>query len=104
MTIRKNSVDLALVCKNKDYVHEAHGLVRTESWVVGKKRAKTLINKTVVLTDGQKKPAYLGGKIVDIERIRDNKYSIRFKEDRSLIGNTSSISHPNWGNEKCYLN
>ena len=98
-----SNIDLALCCKKKDYIYDTPSRVRTGNWVIHEKRRAELMGGTVVLTDGQKNAAYLGGRITGFNPTTSNRVEVIFEVDNSLTGNTDCIEHPNWGNDKCYM-
>lgn len=103
MNPKKPDISLALCCKKKDYTYDTPTQVRTGNWVIHEKRRQGLMGSTVVLTDGQKNPAYLGGRITGINPKSGGRVEVVFEVDRNLTGDTSCVSHPNWGNDKCYM-
>ena len=98
-----NSVDLALVCKKRDYTYDSPDQVRSGDWVIHEDRRPHLMGGTVILTSGQKSPAYIGGKIIGFNPIKEGRVEVIFREDKKLVGNTDTIDHPKWGHEKCYV-
>ena len=60
-----NKPSVALMCKSHDYTYiPKTNTFITGDWVISSKRQEELFGETVVLTEGQKSSAYLGGKIV----------------------------------------
>ena len=97
------TVNIALVCKKRDFTYDAPGRVRSGNWKIAEHRRPGLIGSTVILTDSQKSPAYLGGKIIGVNPTHNGRVEVIFREDESLVGNTDTIGHPKWGHEKCYI-
>ena len=65
MKIKNNIPSIALMCKSHDYEYiPVTNTFVTGDWVISSQRQEELLGETVVLTEGQKSSAYLGGKIV----------------------------------------
>ena len=103
MTKGSTDIELALCCKKKDYTFDTPTQVRSGNWKIHEKRRPGLLGRTVVLTDGQKNLAYLGGKITGFDPKPDGRVEVIFEINDNLNGDTSCVSHPNWGNDKCYM-
>ena len=103
MTPKRNTVDVALICHKHDYTYDEPGRVRSGNWKIGEHKRKDLIGSTVVLSETQSTPAYIGGKIIGVNPTWGGRVELIFKEDKALVGNTEAVSHPNWGQEKCYI-
>jgi hypothetical protein len=66
MSLKRKTVNVALVCHKHDYTYDEPGRVRSGHWKIGEHKRKELIGTTVILTESQTSPAYLGGKIVEL--------------------------------------
>ena len=110
MTPKQNTVNLALMCKtnnNKQNPQSSNtGEYRVGNWVISEAKRKELLGGTVVLTQSQKTPAYLGGTIVGFNPTQNGKKcEVIFKEDKSLVGNDDAVGHNGWGSGRgvCYV-
>ena len=111
MTIKTgNTPSLALMCKshNYQYIPTTNTFV-TGDWVISNTRQVELLGETVILTEGQKHGAYLGGRIVGYvpanKQTMQTQCKVVFQADPTLVGDTSSCNHNNWGTGRsvCYL-
>ena len=105
MTPKQNTVNLALMCKSKNYEYSNGNQVRVGNWVISESRRQELQGGTVVLTESQTSPAYLGGKITGFNPTPEGKVEVIFKEDKSLVGNNDAVGHNGWGSGRgvCYV-
>ena len=101
---------LALMCKSHDYEYQpATNTFVTGKWVISNSMQQELLGKQVILTESQEDPAYLGGTILGFvpvtEKTAQTKCRVVFSADPSLVGDTSSVDHSNWGNQRsvCYI-
>ena len=107
---QQNKPSLALMCKshNYEYIPLTNTFV-TGDWVISNSRQQELLGETVVLTEGQKKEAYLGGRIVGYvpsdKPTHHTQCKVVFQADPTLVGDTTSTGHFNWGTGRsvCYL-
>jgi hypothetical protein len=104
----KITTSLALMCKSHNYnseLLEGEHVYRVGNWVIGKKKRKELVGESVILTESQSTPAYLGGTIVGFVPSVNGKCVVVFKEDKSLMGNADSVKHRGWGSGRgvCYV-
>jgi len=109
-TKRTNSPSIALMCKSHDYEYiPSTNTFVTGDWVISNKRQSELLGGTVVLTEGQKSTAYLGGKIVGFvpanKRTTQTQCKVVFQADPNVVGDTTAFDHSNWGTGRsvCYL-
>ena len=98
------------MCKSHDYEYNpATNTFVTGDWVISNSRQQELLGETVILTEGQKSEAYLGGKIVGFvpstEQTRQTQCKVVFQADPSVVGDETSFGHNNWGTGRsvCYL-
>ena len=105
MTPQNNIADLALMCKSKNYRYDSPNQVRVGNWVISEAQRNRLQGGTVILTDSQSSPAYLGGKITGFNPTPEGKVEVVFTEDKSLVGNDDSVGHRGWGSGRgvCYV-
>ncbi len=105
MTPRNNVVDLALMCKSKNYRYDNQNQIRVGNWVISESQRNRLQGGTVILTDSQTSPAYLGGRITGFNPTPEGKVEVVFTEDKSLVGNDDSVGHRGWGSGRgvCYV-
>lgn len=101
---------IALMCKSHDYEYQpSTNTFVTGDWVISNTRQQELLGETVILTEGQKKEAYLGGKIVGFvpsnRPTRQTQCKVVFQADPTLVGDSTSYGHFNWGTGRsvCYL-
>ena len=89
------SANLALMCKSYNYKTNAYdNEYRVGNWVISENRRKDLLGKTVVLTESQKSPAYLGGTIIGFVPTQNGKKcEVIFRADINLTGNTDAVGH-----------
>ena len=102
----QNTTKLALMCKSHNYTLDPYSNeYRVGNWVIGSKRQNELVGETVVLTESQSSPAYLGGTIVGFVPVDNGKYEVIFKEDSAMVGNKDAINHRGWGTGRgvCYV-
>ena len=100
------TANLALMCKSHNYKTNPYGNeYRVGNWVISQTRRKELIGGTVVLTESQSSPAYLGGRIIDFIPTVDGKCEVVFSEDPEFKGNTDAVGHRGWGSGRgvCYV-
>ena len=107
---RKNLPSIALMCKTHDYKYiPSTNTFVTGDWVISSRRQEELLGETVILTEGQKNPAYLGGKIVGYvpsnKRTTQTQCKVVFQADPNVVGDTTAFDHSNWGTGRsvCYL-
>ena len=105
-----NKPSVALMCKSHNYQYSpTTNTFITGDWVISSKRQEELFGETVVLTEGQKSSAYLGGKIVGFvptnKRTAQTQCKVVFQADPSVVGDNSAFDHDNWrtGRSVCYL-
>ena len=105
MTPKQNTSSLALMCKSHNYKVNPNNEYRVGNWVIAETRRQKLLGSTVVLTESQSSPAYLGGRIIGFAPTHNNKCEVIFKEDPSLVGNTDAVQHRGWGSGRgvCYI-
>jgi len=106
MTPTQNTADLALMCKSHNYRVDTYGdRFRVGNWVIAETRRQQLLGRTVVLTESQSSPAYLGGQIVHFIPTIDGKCEVVFQADNEVVGNTDAVGHPGWGHGRgvCYV-
>ena len=105
MTPKQNITSLALMCKSHNYKTDTNNEYRVGNWVIAETRRQQLLGSTVVLTESQTSPAYLGGTIIGFAPTQNNKCEVIFKEDPALIGNTDAVQHRGWGTGRgvCYV-
>lgn len=106
---------IALMCKSHNYYTRPNtSSITSPSWVLSEKRAQSLVGKTVILTESQKTPAYIGGTITAVNHATTQigndgrsikRFDVVFTPDPSLDGNTDSIRHNGWGKGRsvCYI-
>jgi len=106
----KKDPSIALMCKSHNYQYSpTTNTFITGDWVISSKRQEELFGETVVLTEGQKSSAYLGGKIVGFvptnKRTAQTQCKVVFQADPSVVGDNSAFDHDNWGTGRsvCYL-
>ena len=106
----RNQPSLALMCKSHDYKYiPSTGTFVTGNWVISNTRQQELLGENVVLTEGQKSSAYLGGRIVGFvpstEPTKQTQCKVVFQANPSLVGDTTASGHFNWGcgRSVCYL-
>lgn len=99
---------IALMCKSHDYKTTSDSSAYiTSAWTMSKKKAFSLVGQNVILTEGRKQPAYLGGKVTGVTKSKtdSSRWDVWFTPSPSLKGNTDSVDHPGWGSGRavCYL-
>jgi len=102
----KTCASLALMCKSHNYKLDPYSNeYRVGNWVIGKKKRKELVGESVILTESQSTPAYLGGTIIGFVPTVNGKCEVIFKEDRSLLFNEDAVGHSGWGVRRgvCYV-
>jgi hypothetical protein len=102
----KITAKLALMCKSHNYqVDPLNSEYRVGNWVISKQKRKELVGESVILTESQSTPAYLGGIIVGFVPSVNGKCEVIFKEVKSLMGNADSVKHRGWGSGRgvCYV-
>tara|TARA_R110002153_G_scaffold36023_7_gene106871 strand:+ start:6131 stop:6469 length:339 start_codon:yes stop_codon:yes gene_type:complete len=105
-----NKPSIALMCKSHDYTYvpETNTFI-TGDWVISRSRQEQLIGETVVLTEGQKGAAYLGGTIVGFvpanKQTAQTQCKVEFQADPTVVGDITAFDHANWGTLRsvCYL-
>ena len=107
---RKNTPAIALMCKSHDYEYEpSTDTFVTGDWVISNARQQELLGERVILTEAQKDPAYLGGRIVGFvpstKPTHHTQCKVVFQAEASLVGDTTAAGHFNWGTGRsvCYL-
>jgi len=106
MTPKRNTPSLALMCKTHNYKVDTYAdRFRVGNWVIAETRRQELLGRTVVLTESQTSPAYLGGRIVGFTPTHKGKCEVVFQADDFLVGNTDAVGHPGWGRGRgvCYV-
>ena len=105
-----NTPAIALMCKSHDYEYiPGTNTFVTGDWVISNTRQQELLGQTVILTEGQKSSAYLGGKIVGFvpssKPTAQTQCKVVFQADPGVIGDETSFAHNNWGTGRsvCYL-
>jgi len=99
--------NIALMCKSHNYYTKPNtNVVTSPSWVLSEKRAKSLVGKTVVLTESTKTPAYIGGTITAVNHAVTQigndgrsiqRFDVVFTPDPAFDGNTDAVGHAGWG-------
>jgi hypothetical protein len=107
-TMKSKANKLALMCKSHNYKLDSNrNEYRVGNWVIAETRRQQLLGSTVVLTESQTSPAYLGGTIIGFAPTpyHSNKCEVIFKEDPSLVGDTDAVQHRGWGSGRgvCYI-
>ena len=109
MIDQNNKASLALMCKSHNYqldaINPAQDEYRVGNWVIADRRRKDLLGASVVLTESQRSPAYMGGTIIGFNPLQNGKCEVLFREDKSLVGNTDAVDHSGWGSGRgvCYV-
>jgi len=110
-----SKANIALMCKSHNYYTEpSRSTITSPAWVIGEKRAQSLVGQNVILTESTSLPSYLGGTITAVNHTvtqksydgrKINRYDIVFKPDPSFVCNADSIGHSGWGKGRavCYL-
>jgi hypothetical protein len=110
-----STANIALMCKSHNYYTKPNtDTITSPAWVLGKNRAKSLVGKTVVLTETKNSPAYLGGTITAVnltatQKGHDgrsiNRYDVVFTPSTNFDGNTDAINHSGWGKGRsvCFI-
>ena len=100
----KMKPSLALMCKSHNYWTQGYVKngrreydVRVGNWRIHEARRQELIGGTVVLTESQSSPAYLGGTIVGLYPTSDGRCEVIFTEDPEFVGNRDAVGHRGWG-------
>tara|TARA_Y100000593_G_C4302250_1_gene333973 strand:- start:2099 stop:2437 length:339 start_codon:yes stop_codon:yes gene_type:complete len=108
---KRNVPAIALMCKSHDYEYvSSTNTYVTGDWVISNSRQQELLGQSVILTESQKDSAYLGGKIVGFvpanKPTHHTQCKVVFQPDPTLVGDTSSCDHDNWGTGRsvCYIN
>jgi hypothetical protein len=106
----RNTPAIALMCKSHDYEYQpSTNTFITGDWVISNSRQQELLGERVILTEGQKRQAYLGGRIVgfvpSVNPTRQTQCKVVFQAEPDLVGDESSFGHANWGTGRsvCYL-
>ena len=97
---------LALMCKSHNYKVDTYAdRFRVGNWVIAETRRQELLGRTVVLTESQTSPAYLGGTILGFTPTDSGKCEVVFQADDFLVGNRDAVDHPGWGSGRgvCYV-
>lgn len=109
-SFKNNSPAIALMCKSHDYEYLAStNTFVTGDWVISNSMQQELLGERVVLTEGQKQEAYLGGRIVGFvpanKPTHQTQCKVVFQPEPDLVGDTTSCGHGNWGTGRsvCYL-
>ena len=107
---KRNTPALALICKTHDYKYMPKtDTFVTGDWVISNTRQQELLGENVILTEGQKSEAYLGGRIVGFvpsnKPTHHTQCKVVFQANPALVGDTTSTGHFNWGMGRsvCYL-
>jgi len=108
--INSNTPSIALMCKSRDYEYiPSTNTFVTGDWVISTKKQEALLGNTVILTEGQKQSAYIGGRIVGFvptnKRTAQTQCKVVFQADPNFVGDTTAFDHYNWGTGRsvCYL-
>lgn len=106
----RNKPAIALMCKSHDYEYmPGTNTFVTGDWVISNSRQQELLGERVILTEGQKEEAYIGGRIVGFlpsnKPTHHTQCKVIFQPDPSLVGDTSASGHENWGTGRsvCYI-
>ena len=94
------------MCKSHNYkLDPFSNEYRVGNWVIAETRRQELLGRTVVLSESQSSPAYLGGTIIDFLPTVDGKCAVVFKEDPGVAGNVDAVQHRGWGSGRgvCYV-
>ena len=66
--------NVALMCKSHNYYTKPNtSNITSPAWVLGEKRAQSLIGQTVILTESKSTPAYIGGTITAVNHTATQK-------------------------------
>ncbi len=109
MLNRNNRAKLALMCKSHNYrldtICPDQDEYRVGNWVIAEKRRKDLLGESVILTESQSSPAYMGGTIIGFSPLSNGKCEVLFKEDKAMVGNDDAVEHRGWGSGRgvCYV-
>jgi len=110
-----SKVNIALMCKSHNYYTESNTTTITSpAWVIGEKRAQSLVGQNVILTESTSTPSYLGGTITAVNHSVTQKgfdgrsikrFDVVFTPDPAFVNNTDAIGHNGWGKGRavCYL-
>ena len=105
-----NEPKIALMCKSHNYQYmPTTNTFVTGDWVISSKRQQELFGTNVILTEGQKNLAYLGGRIVGFiptnQSSAQTQCKVVFQPNPELVGNSASLNHSNWGTGRsvCYI-
>ena len=108
--INSNAPAIALMCKSRDYEYmPSTNTFVTGDWVISTKKQEALLGNTVILTEGQRESAYIGGRIVGFvptnKRTAQTQCKVVFQADSNFVGDTTAFDHYNWGTGRsvCYL-
>ena len=108
--INSNAPAIALMCKSRDYEYmPSTNTFVTGDWVISTKKQEALLGNTVILTEGQRSSAYIGGRIVGFvptnKRTAQTQCKVVFQADSNFVGDTTAFDHYNWGTGRsvCYL-
>ena len=99
--------NVALMCKSHNYYTKPNtSNITSPAWVLGEKRAQSLIGQAVILTESKSTPAYIGGTITAVNHTATQKgfdgrsikrFDVVFTPDPAFDGNTDAIGHSGWG-------
>jgi hypothetical protein len=100
--------NVALMCKSHNYYKTKLGTseITSPAWVIGEKRAQSLVGQSVILTESKNSPAYIGGTITAVNHTATQatyggrsikRYDVVFTPDPAFKGNTDAIGHTGWG-------
>ena len=109
MNINKiNKPAVALMCKSHNYEYQPKtNTFITGDWVISTKRQEELLGENVVLTEGQKDSAYIGGTIVGFvpakQTSNKKRYDVVFKPESKFVNNKVTRSIEFRGNPVQYL-
>ena len=99
--------NVALMCKSHNYYTKPNtDTITSPAWVIGEKRAQSLVGQSVILTESKKSPAYIGGVITAVNPTATQKgydgrsikrFDVVFTPNSDFDGNTDAIDHAGWG-------
>ena len=99
--------NVALMCKSHNYYTKPNtSTITSPAWVIGSKRAQSLVGQSVILTESKNSPAYIGGIITAVNHTATQKgydgrsikrYDVVFTPDPNFDGNTDAMNHTGWG-------
>lgn len=91
-------LDIHLIEKKAAYgpVEGAAGEWITGTWTMGDNTARRLIGGNVHLHTAQNAGCYLGGEIIETNRVSETRFEIRFRHNEELVNKTTT---GNWSVE-----